>query len=97
MREGEEGEPGPDTELEYWRARMSNFNSIAEQLKTRECKLVLAVTAAAKSRSHARWKALDLQVGRGGGERGALLLRLLLLSVTMPARVLGALCRARVA
>lgn len=31
IKEGEE--PGPDTELEYWRTRMSNFNSITEHLK----------------------------------------------------------------
>lgn len=55
-------EPGPDTELEYWRTRMSNFNSITEQLKTRECKLVLGICAAAKSKGSARWKSLDIQV-----------------------------------
>jgi len=61
IRDGEE--PGPDTELEYWRTRMSNFNSITEQLKLKECKLVLGVCQAAKTRGYARWKSLDIQVG----------------------------------
>ncbi len=60
IKDGEE--PGPDTELEYWRTRMSNFNSITEHLKTKECKLVLGVCAAAKSKGYARWKSLDIQV-----------------------------------
>jgi hypothetical protein len=38
-------EPGPDTELEHWRQQMSRFNSLAEQLKTHECRLVLGVTS----------------------------------------------------
>jgi hypothetical protein len=60
LQDGEE--PGPDTELEYWRTRMSNFNSITEQLKTRECKLVLGICAAGKTKAYARWKSLDIQV-----------------------------------
>jgi dynein heavy chain len=39
----ESDEVGPDTELEYWRNRMAKFNSITEQLKSKECKLVLGV------------------------------------------------------
>lgn len=38
-------EPGPDTELEHWRQQMSRFNSLTEQLKTHECRLVLGVTS----------------------------------------------------
>lgn len=37
VKDGEE--PGPDTELEYWRTRMSNFNSITEHTKTKACKV----------------------------------------------------------
>jgi dynein heavy chain len=44
---------------------MSNFNSITEQLKTRECKLVLGICAAGKTKGYARWKSLDIQVGEG--------------------------------
>eukprot|EP00798_Chlamydomonas_sp_ICE-L_P031303 gene31303-6451_t len=66
IKDGEE--PGPDTELEYWRTRMSNFNSITEQLKTKECKLVLTVCGAGKTKGHARWKALDLSVTDAANE-----------------------------
>jgi len=41
---------GPDTELEYWRNRMAKFNSITEQLKSKECKLVLGVAMAGRSK-----------------------------------------------
>lgn len=61
IKDGEE--PGPDTELEYWRTRMSNFNSITEQLKAKDAKLALAVCAAGKTKGYARWKSLDIQVG----------------------------------
>lgn len=37
--------PGPDTELDYWRQQMSRFNSVTEQLKSHECRLVLGVTS----------------------------------------------------
>lgn len=66
VKEGEE--PGPDTELEYWRTRMSNFNSITEQLKSKECKLVLGVCGQGKTAGFARWKALDLQVTDAANE-----------------------------
>ena len=61
-------EPGPDTELEYWRTRMSNFNSITEQLKCKDCKLVLGVCASGKTKSYTRWKALDLEVTDAANE-----------------------------
>jgi dynein heavy chain len=50
---------GPETELDYWRNRMAKFNSITEQLKGRECKVVLGVLSAAKSKVLKRWKLLD--------------------------------------
>ena len=31
-------EAGPLSELEFWRGRMSTFNGLTEQLKSRECK-----------------------------------------------------------
>eukprot|EP00959_Pyramimonas_sp_CCMP1952_P247645 5177090-Pyramimonas_sp.AAC.1 len=40
---------GPDTELEYWRNRMAKFNSITEQLKSNESKLVMGVTMAGRT------------------------------------------------
>ena len=34
---------GPDTEVEYWRGRMAKFNSITEQLKSKDAKTVFGV------------------------------------------------------
>jgi dynein heavy chain len=42
-------EPGPDSELEHWRQQMSRLNSLTEQLKSHECRLVLGVTSMAHS------------------------------------------------
>jgi hypothetical protein len=42
-------EPGPATELEYWRKQMARINSLTEQLKRRECKLVLGVCSVSHS------------------------------------------------
>jgi hypothetical protein len=42
-------EPGPDTELEYWRNRMARFNSLTEQLKSKGCRVVLGVTGMMRS------------------------------------------------
>jgi dynein heavy chain len=61
-------EPGPDTELEFWRDRVAKINSITEQLKTKECKLVLGVTAAARSPNNKRWKALDQRITDAANE-----------------------------
>ncbi|GFR42148.1 hypothetical protein Agub_g3000 [Astrephomene gubernaculifera] len=66
IKDGEE--PGPDTELEYWRTRMSNFNSITEHLKTKECKLVLGICSHAKTKAYLRWKALDIQITDAANE-----------------------------
>jgi len=59
-----EDESGPDTEFEFWRNRMAKFNSVAEQLKTQDCKCVLGVVAQnpAKSKSFRRWQQIDLQI-----------------------------------
>ena len=56
-------EPGPDTELEYWRQRMAKLNSLAEQLKTREARVVMGTCQIMRSPSSKRWK-----VGRAGLE-----------------------------
>jgi dynein heavy chain len=58
----ESEDAGPNTELDYWKTRLSKFNSITEQLKTRECKSVLGVCTAAKSKILRRWKTLDNQI-----------------------------------
>eukprot|EP00854_Cymbomonas_tetramitiformis_P002070 gene2070-2767_t len=59
---------GPDTELEFWRGRMAKFNSITEQLKGDDCKLVLGVCMAARSAAHRNWKVIDMKVTDAGNE-----------------------------
>lgn len=66
IKDGEE--PGPDTELEYWRARMANLFSITEQLKGKECKFVLAVAAAGKTNAFNRWRPIDMQITEAANE-----------------------------
>lgn len=64
----EADDAGPDTELEFWRTRMAQFNSITEQLKMREAKLVIGVCMAARSRAHRNWKAIDMKVTDAANE-----------------------------
>lgn len=68
---------GPDTELEFWRNRMAKFNSVAEQLKSKDAKMVLGVISSAKSKVLKRWKEVDngitdalneAKVTEGGGD-----------------------------
>ena len=61
-RAKESEDAGPDTELEYWRRRMGMLNSITEQLKSKESRLVLGVTMAARSQAHRTWKGVDLRL-----------------------------------
>jgi hypothetical protein len=49
-------EAGPGTELGFWRGRMANLNSILEQLKSRESRLVLETCTVAGSPSVAVWR-----------------------------------------
>eukprot|EP00002_Diphylleia_rotans_P021973 TRINITY_DN428_c1_g1_i1.p1 TRINITY_DN428_c1_g1~~TRINITY_DN428_c1_g1_i1.p1 ORF type:complete len:4548 (+),score=958.95 TRINITY_DN428_c1_g1_i1:229-13872(+) len=58
----ENDDSGPNSELEFWKARLAKLNSVAEQLKGKECKVVLGVCMAAKSKLLRRWKLLDNQI-----------------------------------
>ena len=59
---------GPDTELEYWRQRTGLLNSIIDQTKTDECRLVLGVCMAARSHAHKAWKQIDLRLTDASNE-----------------------------
>lgn len=48
-------------ELQKWERRQVQLCSVIEQLKWRECKTVLALLLANKSRVIKRWKAVDVQ------------------------------------
>ena len=56
-----EGDEGPSTELEYWKAKLGKFTAVADQLRTHEMKAVLGVLSARQQRSPAlrRWRQLD--------------------------------------
>ena len=54
---------GPSTELDYWKRRFAKFNSISEQLKGKEMKVVqLVLSAAARNKAIKKLKALDNNV-----------------------------------
>lgn len=55
-------ESGPDTELEFWRVRMAKFNSVTEQIKSKECRLVMGVCSTARSKQYKSWKEVDVKV-----------------------------------
>ena len=64
----ESDEIGPNTELDFWRAQMSKFNSLTEQLKTKECKIVLGVCTAGRTKAHRSWKNIDLKLTDAANE-----------------------------
>ena len=41
---------GPKAELDHWKKRMAKFNSLLDQIKGAECKAVVGVLHAAKSK-----------------------------------------------
>ena len=47
---------------------MAKFNSITEQLKSKDCKVVLGVTNQARSPVHKRWKGLDVHITDAANE-----------------------------
>lgn len=59
---------GPSSELDYWKARASKLSSILEQLRSRECKVILAVLKTARSRVLRSWKAFENAVGDAANE-----------------------------
>ena len=72
-------EAGPLTELEYWRRRMQRLTSVTEQLKTKECKMVLNVLSSLTKNpqdSHyqtvfallRRWKQIDINITEAANE-----------------------------
>ena len=55
----EADEAGPGSELSFWRDRMAKLNSVLEQLKAREARLVLETCAAAHTPGLATWRAVE--------------------------------------
>jgi dynein heavy chain len=69
---------GPMSELDYWRRRMQRLTNITEQIKTKECKLVVTtLSAIAKNQSEQsrgpygllrRWKQIDVNITEAANE-----------------------------
>ena len=56
---GGDDSEGPRSELEHWRNRMGKLNSIIEQLRSEDCRVVLAVLQITKARIYTRFKQID--------------------------------------
>ena len=50
---------GPGTELSFWRERMAKLNSVLEQLKARDARLVLQTCLAASTPAAANWHGVE--------------------------------------
>ena len=50
---------GPLSELDKWKRRQKLLMSVTDQLKSKDCKGVIAVLITAKSKVLKRWKAID--------------------------------------
>ncbi|EDV25010.1 uncharacterized protein TRIADDRAFT_56504 [Trichoplax adhaerens] len=59
---------GPAAELEHWRKRMAKFNSLLDQIKCANCKTVIGVLQAAKSKTIKYWKELDIRITDAANE-----------------------------
>ena len=59
---GETEDSDPNSEYDYWRQRMTCFNSVAEQLRRKQSKNILGVLQTAKSKVINRWKMIDNSV-----------------------------------
>ena len=49
----------PLMELDTWRKRQKKMYCITEQLKSKDCKSIIGILIAAKSRVLKRWKTVD--------------------------------------
>ncbi|KFO95108.1 Dynein heavy chain 8, axonemal, partial [Calypte anna] len=50
---------GPSAELQYWKTRMSSFNSLLEEIKSSRVKKIISILQAARSKTLKQWKELD--------------------------------------
>ena len=61
-------ELGPDSELDFWKSRLATFNGIVEELKCKECKLVIGINNHMQSDDSKLWKTLDLKTRDAANE-----------------------------
>ncbi|NWS41891.1 DYH5 protein, partial [Probosciger aterrimus] len=50
---------GPSAELEYWKTRMSSFNSLLDEIRSSRVKKIISILQAARSKTLKQWKELD--------------------------------------
>ncbi|NXR09295.1 DYH5 protein, partial [Semnornis frantzii] len=53
---------GPSAELEYWKTRMSTFNSLLDEIKSSRVKKIISILQAARSKTLKQWRELDSSV-----------------------------------
>ncbi|NWH59025.1 DYH5 protein, partial [Geococcyx californianus] len=58
----EADDTGPSAELEYWKARMSSFNSLLDEIKSSRVKKIINILQAARSKTLKQWKELDTNI-----------------------------------
>lgn len=51
----EADDAGPMAELQHWRQRMAKFNSLLEEIKTKQCRTVIGILVVAKSKVLKVW------------------------------------------
>jgi hypothetical protein len=59
---------GPLAELAYWKTRMGRFTTLMDQLRARECRIVIGTLTQARSRVIALWKELDNRITDAANE-----------------------------
>ena len=59
---------GPITEVNFWRTRQRNLFIITEQLKSRECQIVIGLLIAQQSKLLKRWKGVDSAITDASNE-----------------------------
>ncbi|XP_074653701.1 dynein axonemal heavy chain 8-like [Tubulanus polymorphus] len=64
----EADDTGPLAELEHWRQLTVRFNSILEQIKSHECRVVINILNIAKSKVMKMWKDLDSRITDSANE-----------------------------
>eukprot|EP00111_Clytia_hemisphaerica_P005698 TCONS_00016530-protein len=64
----EADDTGPIAELEHWRQRRAKFNTLLDQMKSSDCKTVIAILIHAKSKVLKIWKELDNRITDAANE-----------------------------
>ena len=57
----EDSQGSPMAEMNKWQRRQTVLCSVVEQLKSKECKMILTALVATKSKLLKKWKSIDVQ------------------------------------